>query len=294
MNKYFIHLVSKITYHLKRAGLLVSLFCFISLTSCSNRDRVLATVDDQELLESDAYVLMKHLGYDVKKPKELKLFVQSWIEQETLRQELMQSDPENYKLVEMRSASFAGELSKFYLLEQYISKLADTVISEKELSLYYEQHKQEFALQDYLVKALYIKIPLNTKAQEPLKEHFLLKNDKDLSKVNSYAKLYAENFYFDDQEWIYFNDLTKDIPLKDLNRDNIVLNRTKTYFSDGEFTYFLNILDYKLKDSAPPFEFLRDQIREIILSKRMNALREKHEATLIKKIKKKHDIKDNS
>ena len=47
----------------------------------------------------------------------------------------------------------------------------------------------------------------------------VIKNDKDLSKVNTYAKLYAENFYFDDEQWIYFNDLTKDIPLKEYNKD---------------------------------------------------------------------------
>jgi hypothetical protein len=111
--------------------------------------------------------------------------------------------------------------------------------------------------------------------------------------MNSYAKLYAENFYFDDEQWIYFNDLTKDVPLKNFNRDNIVLNRTKTYFSDEEFTYFINILDYKLKDSAPPFDFLKPQIREIILSKRINKIKEEIESKLILNTKKKHDIKIN-
>ena len=60
-----------------------------------------------------------------------------------------------------------------------------------------------------------------------------------------------------------------------------MLNRTKTYFSDDNHTYFLNIIDYKLKNDVPPVDFLSDEIKE---------LKEKHEDKLIKKIKNKHEI----
>lgn len=285
-------MVNNRSYFTWRAGFVVSLFCFILLTSCSG-DKVVASVDDSELTESEAYVIMEHLGYDTKSKKDWKLFVNGWIEQEALRLELSEKDEQKAKLVEMRSQAYSGELSKYYLEELAISQRIDTSISEKELLSYYNKHKDEFSLQDYLVQALYIKVPKGVKVEQHLREHYVLKNDKDLSKVNSYAKLYAENFYFDDEQWIYFNDLTKDIPLQGYNKDNIVLNRTKTYFSDDEFTYFLNIIDYKLKDSAPPFEFLKPQIREIILSGRINALREEIGSKLIQNTKSKYDIKIN-
>jgi hypothetical protein len=275
-----------------RAGFIVSLFCFILLTSCSD-DKVIASVDDSELTESEAMIIMEHLGYNLKDKKEWELFVNQWVEQEALRLELANKEVQKATLVQMRAQAYSGELSKYYLEELAISQRIDTVITEKELLAYYNKHKDEFALQDYLVKALYIKVPKGVKSENDLRDHYVLKNDKDLSKVNSYAKLYAENFYFDDEQWIYFNDLTKDIPLQGYNKDNIVLNRTKTYFSDDEFTYFLNIIDYKLKDSAPPFEFLKQQIREIILSARINSLRDEVGTKLIKNTKSKHDIKIN-
>jgi len=254
---------------------------------------VIAKVDNSELLESEALILMEHLGYDTRSKSAKEQFINQWIEKEVLRLELIDKDAANAKLVEMRAQAFAGELSKYYLEEKAISQQIDTVITEKELLNYYNQHKDEFELQDYLVKALYLKIPNGLNIEKEISNHYLLKNDKDLSKMNSYAKLYAENFYFDDEQWIYFNDLTKDIPLKNYNRDNIVLNRTKTYFSDDKFTYFVNILDYKLKDSSPPFEFLKPQIREILLSKRINKMREEIELKLVNNTKKKHDIKIN-
>jgi hypothetical protein len=84
--------------------------------------------------------------------------------------------------------------------------------------------------------------------------------------------------------------LAKDIPLEKYNVDNIILNRTKTYFSDNAHWHFLNVIDYKLKDEAPPLEFLKDRIRSIIVSQRLNDIRDKNEAKLLKELKKKHEI----
>jgi len=234
--------------------------------------------------------LMDALGYDINKKEDWKTFLESWTTNEAYRQELMEADEKRSEIVSLKGKNFEGELSRFYLEEREISKKLDTTITEKELKDHYAKNKDQFSLQDYLVKALYIKIPKGIEVESKRKESYLLKNDKDLTRVNSYAKLYAEDFYFDDAQWIYFNDLVKDIPLKEYNRDNLILNRTKTYFSDQEFTYFVNILDYRVKDEVPPFDFLKGQIREIILARRISVLREQIENEIKQRVNKKNDI----
>ena len=132
-----------------------------------------------------------------------------------------------------------------------IKKSLDTIVSLEESQTYYDSHKDEFILNDYIVKALYLKIPKDLDfKEEEVHLNYLLKNDKDLAEINSYAKLYAENYYFDDSVWVYFDKITEDIPLTKYNIDNIVLNRTKTYFSDEEHWYFLNIIDYITSDDC--------------------------------------------
>lgn len=268
---------------------MVSLFCF--LVACSESDKVLATVGEVELTESDAYVLMKHRGLNFDDKETLRKFVVQWCNSEVYKQELQEKYPEEWQLVQLRSESYSGDLAQYYLEEKQLQKSLDTVVSQEELQSYYDEHRDEFLLNDYIVKALYLKIPkdLDFKAED-VHLNYLLKNDKDLAEINSYAKLYAQNYYFDDSSWIYFDELAKDIPLSKYNVDNIVLNRTKTYFSDDEHWYFLNILDYKLKDEAPPLEFLKDRIRSIIVSQRLNDIREKNEDKLLKELKKKHEI----
>jgi len=284
-------LVNKENSFLKRAGLTVSLFCLLLLSSCSGKEEIVASVNEKELTKNDAKILMDNLGYDANSKADWSLFLETWSTEEALRQELEQTNPEASKLISLKADAYKGELAKYYLEEKMIFSKLDSIVTEADIKSYYESNKSSFSLQDYLVTALYIKIPKGVKVEDKLKTAFLLKNDKDLTQVNSYAKLYAENFYFDDEQWIYFNELTKDIPLKQYNIDNIVLNRTKTYFSDEEYTYFINIIDYRLKDEVPPFEFLKPQIKEIILSKRVNTLREKQESKLLQSIKTKHDIK---
>lgn len=273
-----------------QASFLASLFCF-ALLSCDQDEKIVASVNEKQLTENDALILMDHLGYDSNNQDQYRSFLEDWCENESYMQELQTMDAKKAKLVELRSNSFQGELAKYYLEEYLLRDQLDTIVGKQEIKTYYDDHKDEFILSDYLVKALYLKIPnsVDYKSDE-IPNIYLLKNDKDLSEVNSYAKLYAQNYYFNDSSWIFFNVLAKDIPLTKYNVDNIVLNRSKTYFSDDDFTYFLNIIDYKLKDEAPPVEFLSDQIKEIIVLQRLQKLKENNESKMIQKIKDKHEI----
>jgi hypothetical protein len=283
-------LVNNETYYLKRAGVIVGLFFLSLLPSCGADEKIVARVDDHELTETEARIIMEHLGYDYENKADRIRFLTNWCELEAMRIELETKSPELSETVRLKAGMYMGELSRYYLIDELIRNQTDTNVSRLDIEKYYNTHIEEFKLQDYLVKALIIKIPKGSKPEIALKEHFLLKNDKDLSKVNSYVKLYAEDFYFNDEEWIYFTELTKNIPLGKLNRDNLVLNRTKTYFSDEEFTYYINIIDYTLKDTPPPLDFVEAQIKELILTARMNQLRQKREKQLIQQVKRHHEI----
>lgn len=271
-----------------KAGVIVSLF-FSTLFSC-NSDIIVASVGEIQLTESDARTLMKYQEIDINNNKEYTDFLNNWCAKEVFKQELITEFPEEWDLIRLRGESFSSDLSKFYLEEIEIDKQLDTLVSQAEIDTFYSKHKGEFIMQDYLVKALYLKIPKSVDfKEEGIQYKYLLKKDKDTADINSYAKLYAENFY-NDSNWVYFKELSKEIPLEGFNIDNIVLSRGKTYFSDERHTYFLNIIDFKLKDDVPPLSFLENQIKEIIVLNRLQKLREQNESKLIKKLKQKYEI----
>ncbi|MFZ9028296.1 MAG: hypothetical protein ACO2Z9_04730 [Crocinitomicaceae bacterium] len=255
---------------------------------------MIATVGEGELYEHDLYLLMKNQGLNPDDTASRTDFILNWIDQQVYLAELKANYPDEYHTVELRSNQFAADLAKYELEEIILRQQLDTVVTEEQLLSYYNDHAEEFALPDYLVKGLYLKIPKEADFKtKKINRHYLLKNDKDIVQVDSYAKLYALNYYYNDSSWIYFSEFAKDLPVKKYNRDNIVLNRTKTYFSDDEYTYFLNILDFKLKDEAPPMEFLRSEIKDIIIAKRLQELKDKREIKILEKLKDNHEISLN-
>ena len=132
-------MVNRQIKYLFQAGILVGLFFF--LTACSEEDKVIARVGETELTESDAYVLMKHRGYDSKDIEQSREFINEWCENEVFNQELKATAPEKWKLIQLRSQMYQGDLSKFYLEEIKINKSLDTIVSFEETQAYFNSHK---------------------------------------------------------------------------------------------------------------------------------------------------------
>ena len=90
-----------------------------------------------------------------------------------------------------------------------------------------------------------------------------------------------------------FEKLESKIPIKSINKENLILNRTKTYLVDEEYIYFLNVLDFKFKSDPPPFDFIKGQIKQRVKAQILNAKRKEVTEQLLKKIYTQHEIKVN-
>jgi len=140
------------------------------------------------------------------------------------------------------------------------------------------------------VKALYIKIPDSVDAVKNIEKSFLLKNDKDREEILKYANLYATNFYLEEEKWIFFEDLVRDMPITDGTKERLIVKKDHGIFTDKDNVYFLNILDYRIKNTTAPLEVEKETIRRIILKRRSNELRKKMNQTIIDEIKAKHTV----
>lgn len=275
------------------SGIVLCLGTLLFLHSCSN-DELLAQVNNHKLTENDAEMLMDNLGYDSKKKEDLTVFVDKWVDAMVMQDEIAKSNERMAKVADFRASLFKGELANYFLTEEQLMISIDTLATEKELKNYYEKHKDEFELQDFIVKALFIKLPVDAPKMDEIKDAYLLKNDKDIARIESYAKLYADDFYFDDQNWIFFEEIRVKMPSRrSINSNSVVLSRSKTHFEADGFVYFINVLDYKLKSESPPFDFIKDQIRERLIAQRMNAKRTEVEKKLNERLKNKHEITIN-
>ena len=148
-----------LTYYGQVSFIANLLFLFTILISCGNNEVEIAQVGKTILYESDALVLMKHAGINSEDKKEYNEFVEEWCNKQLYIEELKLNHPDEWKLIKLRSNKYSGDLAKFKLEDIKIRATLDTMVKDGEVLEYYKEHKEQFILQDYLIKGLYLKIP---------------------------------------------------------------------------------------------------------------------------------------
>ncbi len=261
-------------------GLLVLvMFGSYSCGDSKDKGRLLAKVGELELYEAD----VTFLAYtQLDSAEVVSNYVDQWITEQILVTEAEKDETIDRQSIDRRIEEFRNELLIHQLENKRIDEQLDTNVSTKEIEAYYKDHQADFQLNDYLVKVLYLKIPLDAPDIDKIGGAYKLRKDEDIETIEIYAKMYASNFYYDIDNWIYFDDILKEIPLHDINKDRFILKRSKLRFEESGFYYFLNIVDYKLKNSTSPISFERENIKARIINLRIKDLRQNIKNDIIK------------
>lgn len=270
------------------------LVCAAYLTSaCSSnqKEKLVASVYDLQLTEQElkSEIIKQNALQDSSKFADI--YINNWIKEHVVVHFAQQTELEELDQINTKVENYRNQLLVHYFQNKLIAERLDTVVTHEEIKSYYQSHKPDFQLKDYLVKVLYIKVSEDAPDLEKLSKWYRLNDSEDEESIIQYAGLYATNFYFDKINWIYFDEITKEIPLTDINKDRFITQKSDIKFSENNYYYFLNILDYKLKNSASPLEFEKENIKARILNKRILALRNTIEIELIQKAENENAIK---
>ena len=76
------------------------------------------------------------------------------------------------------------------------------------------------------------------------------------------------NYFYQDSVWLSFNDVLKEIPIITYNQESYLNNHRMVRLDEKDNSYFVEILDFKIKNSISPFEFEKARIKAIIIHKR--------------------------
>jgi hypothetical protein len=113
---------------------------------------------------------------------------------------------------------------------------------------------------------------VKTLLKDPNNKRFkvLYKSDResDRQQLTELCSRYAVNSFLDDDKWLFFNDLIKEIPIETYDQENYLKNHRQIEMQDSAFAYFVNIKGFRIKEGISPLSLVRDNIRNIILNKR--------------------------
>jgi len=176
--------------------------------------------------------------------------------------------------------------------KRLVEERLDTVVSDQEVQKYYEEHKNEFTLKRNIVQVAFVKVlKEDVKNVREVKKLLRSYKDEDKVRLRNIAEYTAVNYLLDDDMWIFFDDLTKEIPIKTYNQVSFLRNNRVIVEQDSLYTFLVRINDFKIANSASPIEFEYDRIRSIIINIRKLELIQRMEEEIFTKAQEDGKIK---
>jgi hypothetical protein len=168
--------------------------------------------------------------------------------------------------------------------------MTDT-ISETEIQKYYQEHLDNFVLKQNIVQGTYLKVPKGAPRTNHVKDLIFSTKEKDRKELKSYCLSFSSAYHLYDSAWMEFDKLAVNSPLAEIP-NKIQFLKSYSYYetADNEFLYFLKIEAYKISDNVSPIEFVKGDIKNIILNKRKVELARKLEEEVYENASKKKEF----
>jgi len=204
-------------------------------------------------------------------------FITKWATQQLLIDQSIINLPQNQqekfdKLVDEYKIDLYTESYKSAI----VSRQLDSVISFSELENFYELNKENFKLNDELLKVRYITLPLDFNNLSEVKNKLIRFNSEDkVALTNMSIKFKA--FNLNDSIWIKNDVLLDALPILQTNNRQVLKKSNFTQLQDSLGVYLVKIGEVLKTNDTAPLSYVKPTIEQIILNKRKQELLKKLE-----------------
>ncbi|MCX6253415.1 MAG: hypothetical protein NTV31_02940 [Bacteroidia bacterium] len=196
-------------------------------------------------------------------------YINKWAKRELLLQKAEENlSPELRDEIAKQLEETRANLVIYQYQRQMMLEKMDTNLTETELENYYAANEKSFILSSNIVKALFIKLPVETPDLDKIKSLARSNDQNDLQQLESYCYQFAEKFDDFNEEWVPMDRLSVELQEDIENEENFLKRNTFFETSDSVSVYLISIRDYRLRSSIAPFEYVRNDIKRIIWNTR--------------------------
>jgi len=218
-------------------------------------------------------------------------YINSWIRKQLVINEAAKIIDIDEAEVERKVLDYRYSLIGYEYQNYYIKKNLNDSVSDTEIAAYYKDRLDNFILKQNIIQGTYIKVPKEAPRTKRIKELMYSRKDKDIAELRSYCLSFSAAYHIADSSWIEFDKLVVNSPLAEFP-NKVQFLRSYNYYetADNEFLYFLKIDAYKMSDNVSPLEFVKQDIKNIILNKRKVELAQKLENDVYENAAKRKDF----
>ena len=265
MNKTFLTII----------GLIV--LCSCDFINQDNLDIPIARVNDSYLYKKD----IKDLIFENTSKDDSTLIVANFINRWATKQLLI--DQSIINLTQEKQDAYNNLVNQYktdLYIEAYkssiVAKRLDSVITFEELEKFYNQNKENFKLNDNLLKIRYIHIYENFSNTKELVEKFKRFDSIDKNELTKLS-IKFKAFNLNDSIWIKNDLLIRVLPVLKQNNIQVLKKTNFTQLQDSLGVYLVKIEAVLKTNDIAPLSYVKPTIEQIVINKRKQEILKKIE-----------------
>ncbi len=198
----------------------------------------------------------------------VKNYIDEWIRKQLLLNKAELNLTEEQKDVSKQLEEYRSSLLIYKYEKNLIQQKLDTNISEAAIQNYYEENKSNFILEEPIVRALYIKVPLEAPNLNRLIYLYRSDSEDDIYQLESYCYQYAQKYDDFNDEWIEFNDILNEVPLNTSDPERFLRYNNYINVRDSSYLYLVRFREKIMPREEAPLNYVRSKIKSILMTKR--------------------------
>jgi hypothetical protein len=254
---------------LKNIFILISSVLLLQCTKNEEvNDAVIAMVGEKKLYQSE---LSQIIPTDLEEQDSILMandYVRKWVKQELLIQKANENLTLEQKNLTKEIEEYRNSLIIYKYKNELMNQQMDTLVTRRQIEQYYNANPDNFKLNSNIVKAIFIKIPIDIVNVKLIKE--LVDDDSEEGKngLRQYCIQYAKSFDFFNDNWVNFEIVKNNIPEEITDDKQFLARNNQIELKDSNYYYLVTIQDYKLQSELAPVEYVENNIKNLILNKR--------------------------
>ncbi|WP_233270026.1 hypothetical protein [Polaribacter sp. L3A8] len=245
----------------------------------SNTSEIVAIVNTEKLFRKD---LVNILPKNINKLDSV-ILVKSYIQDWAIKRLLLEKAKNNSSLETVTQIDNLVKDYKESLLinnfkEELVKQQLDTVISDEELTSYYLLNKENFKLNEELVKIKYLFVDTNIKDKKEIIKLFKSDSINDLEKLEK-QELSFKFHQFNDSIWTQLDNILLKLPF---SKEKLLKKTKFIEKQDSIGLYLVAIKDVLERNSIAPLSYITPTIEQMILHKRKIELLREIEKIIVK------------
>jgi hypothetical protein len=243
---------------------------FISCNSEANRksEKPIARAYSNYLYESDIQGLIPAGTVPQDSSQLVKSYIELWMKKKAVVNKAEFNLTEAQKNIENLLEEYRTSLLTYAYEKQMVEQKLDTVLSDSEVQTYYYQYKQDFLLQDPIVKGVYFRILRSSGKIRDFRDLAHSSGDLAYKRLVDLGVQVAEYTVSFEENWLSFPLLMQKMPGTVQDPKQFLQRYKYIEAEDDRYFHFARIIDYILPGESSPLEFVKQEIRDVLLNKR--------------------------